>query len=112
MAVKSKSQRGGFFLGTVVGLLVGLVLALGVAIYVTKVPIPFVDKVPQRTAEQDAAETEKNKHWDPNGPLASKAPLPPAASAASTAPAPVTAAPSTEPPKSAASAGTSGAAAA
>ena len=74
-------QRGGFALGLIVGLLAGLALALGVALYVTKVPVPFVNKVPQRTAEQDAAETERNKHWDPNAPLANKpavkaAPLP------------------------------------
>jgi cell division protein FtsN len=65
-------QRGGFALGLIVGLLVGLALAIGVALYVTKVPVPFVNKVPQRTAEQDAAETERNKNWDPNAPLASK----------------------------------------
>ena len=53
-------QRGGFLIGLVVGLLVGLALALGVALYVTKVPIPFVNKVPQRTAEQDAAEAERS----------------------------------------------------
>ena len=63
------SQRGGFFLGMIVGLLIGLALALAVALYVTKVPLPFVDKVPQRTAEQDAAEAEHNKNWDPNAPL-------------------------------------------
>ena len=65
-------QRGGFALGLIVGLLVGLALAIGVALYVTKVPVPFVNKVPQRTAEQDAAETERNKTWDPNAPLATK----------------------------------------
>lgn len=80
------AQRGGFALGVVVGLLVGLALALGVALYVTKVPVPFVDKVPQRTAEQDAAEAEKNRHWDPNAPLASKAGPPKAASGADAAP--------------------------
>jgi cell division protein FtsN len=64
-----KSQRGGFFLGMIVGLLIGLALALAVALYVTKVPLPFVDKVPQRTAEQDAAEAAHNKNWDPNAPL-------------------------------------------
>lgn len=63
------SQRGGFFLGMIVGLLIGLAMALAVALYVTKVPLPFVDKVPQRTAEQDAAEAEHNKNWDPNAPL-------------------------------------------
>jgi cell division protein FtsN len=65
-------QRGGFALGLIVGLLVGLALAIGVALYVTKVPVPFVNKVPQRTAEQDAAEAERNKNWDPNAPLASR----------------------------------------
>jgi cell division protein FtsN len=103
----TSQQRGGFALGLIVGLLVGLALAIGVALYVTKVPVPFVNKVPQRTAEQDAAETERNKHWDPNAPLASKpatpikppgapasAALPPGIAAA---PAPATAA--TPPPK-------------
>ena len=69
-----ESQRGGFAVGLVIGLLLGLVLALGVALYVTKVPVPFVNKVPQRTAEQDAAEAEKNKNWDPNAPLYGKNP--------------------------------------
>lgn len=74
------TQRGGFALGLIVGLLLGLALALGVALYVTKVPVPFVNKVPQRTAEQDAAEVERNRNWDPNAALsgkpASKAPAP------------------------------------
>ncbi len=74
-------QRGGFVMGLIVGLLVGLALALGVALYVTKVPVPFVNKVPQRTAEQDAAEAEKNKNWDPNGPLYGKNPARPGTAA-------------------------------
>jgi cell division protein FtsN len=79
-------QRGGFAVGLVVGLLLGLVLALGVALYVTKVPVPFVNKVPQRTAEQDAAEIEKNKNWDPNAPLYGKNPVkPPSAASAAEA---------------------------
>jgi len=65
-------QKGGFAMGLIVGLLIGLGLALAVALYVTKVPVPFVNKVPQRTAEQDAAEIERNKNWDPNAPLAGK----------------------------------------
>lgn len=72
-----KAQRGGFFLGMIVGLLVGLGLALAVAIYITKVPLPFIDKVPQRTAEQEAAEAEHNKNWDPNSPLYGKNPAKP-----------------------------------
>lgn len=75
---KQQRQRGGFIVGLIVGLLIGLALALGVALYVTKVPIPFINKVPQRTAEQDAAEAEKNRHWDPNGPLAGRNPARPA----------------------------------
>jgi cell division protein FtsN len=82
-------QRGGFALGLVVGLLVGLVLALGVALYITKAPVPFIDKVPQRTAEQDKAEIEKNRSWDPNALLGGKPARPmnaPAASAAASGP--------------------------
>jgi cell division protein FtsN len=77
----SAGQRGGFAVGLIIGLLIGLALALGVALYVTKVPIPFVNKVPQRTAGQDAAEAEKNKNWDPNSPLYGKNPARPSASA-------------------------------
>ena len=69
---KKQEQRGGFVLGLIVGLLLGLAVALGVALYITKVPVPFINKVPQRTAEQDAEETARNKNWDPNAPLASK----------------------------------------
>ena len=87
-------QRGGFALGFIVGLLVGLALALGVALYVTKVPVPFVNKVPQRTPEQDAAEAERNKNWDPNAPLAGKPAARPAASGPAPAPATTPAVPS------------------
>jgi cell division protein FtsN len=92
-----KSQRGGFAMGLIVGLLIGLALALAVALYVTKVPVPFVNKVPQRTPEQDAAEAERNKNWDPNAPLAGK-PVPrPAASAPVPASTPVPATPAATP---------------
>jgi cell division protein FtsN len=75
------AQRGGFVIGLVVGLLIGLAVALAVALYVTKAPVPFINKVPLRSAEQDAAEAERNKHWDPNAPLAGKNPVRPAATA-------------------------------
>ena len=52
-------QRGGFVMGMIIGLMVGLALALGVALYVTKVPVPFVNKVPQRTAEQAARDARR-----------------------------------------------------
>jgi len=81
-----KKQRGGFFLGLIVGLLVGLSLALGVALYIAKVPVPFVNKVPQRSPEQDAAEAEKNKNWDPNSGLSTRAPARPSASSSGVVP--------------------------
>ncbi len=74
-------QRGNFLVGMVIGLLVGLALALGVALYIAKVPVPFINKVPQRTAEQDSAEAERNRNWDPNAALSGKAASRPAASA-------------------------------
>lgn len=71
-AKRRQTQFGGFGIGFVVGLLIGLALALGVALYVTKVPVPFINKVPNRGADQDAAEIERNRSWDPNAPLAGK----------------------------------------
>jgi cell division protein FtsN len=97
-------QRGGFVLGMIVGLLIGLALALGVALWVTKVPIPFVDKVPQRTAEQEALEIERNKTWDPNAPLAGK-PAQRAPEPAGAAPRAATPEPSGPPPGIAAAPG-------
>lgn len=67
-----RAQRGGFAMGLIVGLLIGLALALGVALYIAKVPSPFHDKVPHRTPEQEAAEAEKLKSWDPNAGLSGK----------------------------------------
>ena len=78
-----KNQRGGFALGFVAGLLVGLAVALGVALYVTKTPVPLMNKAQQRTPEQDAAEVERNKTWDPNAALAGKQPVRPVAPAPS-----------------------------
>ena len=86
-------QRGGFAVGLVIGLLIGLGLALGVALYVTKVPIPFLNKVPQRTAVQDAAEAEKNRNWDPNSPLYGKNPARPSMSSSGVLAAPAGALP-------------------
>lgn len=105
------SERGGFVLGLIVGLLIGLAVALGVALYINKTPIPFVNKVPQRTAEQDAEEAARNKNWDPNAPLAGKnakaasgvvsggeaRPAAPVQAPTSTAPAPATTAPAATP---------------
>jgi cell division protein FtsN len=97
-----KFERGGLMLGLIIGLLIGLAVALGVALWVTKAPVPFVNKVPQRTAEQDAAELERNKNWDPNAALGGKPVVPrapaPAASATATAAAPASAPPAAKAP--------------
>jgi cell division protein FtsN len=92
-------QRGGFAAGFLAGVVLGVVVSLGVALYVTKVPVPFVNKVQQRTAEQEAAEMEKNRNWDPNSPLYGRTPARPTAPGAPGAATPpgspaVTAAPS------------------
>jgi cell division protein FtsN len=68
------SQRGGTFMGFIMGLVVGLGLSLAVAIYVTKVPTPFSNKNQPRSSEQDKAETQKNKDWNPNTVLQPKPP--------------------------------------
>lgn len=78
------SSLGGTLIGFAVGLLVGLAAALAVAVYVTRVPVPFVDRGLSRSAEDDAREAERNKGWNPNRAI-SGAPAPGAAPA--TAPA-------------------------
>jgi cell division protein FtsN len=87
-AVKN-SQRGSVILGIIIGVVLGLAAALAVAVYVTKVPVPFLNRGQGRTAEQDAAETRKNRDWDPNAPLYGKnpaKPLPPAPAVVAPAP--------------------------
>jgi cell division protein FtsN len=77
----SRLQRGNILVGIIIGVVLGLGAALAVAVYVTKVPVPFLSRNQGRTAEQDAAESRKNKDWDPNAPLYGKnpaKPLPPA----------------------------------
>jgi cell division protein FtsN len=79
------SQRGGTFLGFIIGLVLGLGVALAVAVYVTKVPTPFSNKNQPRTNDQDVQETEKNKDWNPNSVFQPKPPAEvPAAPTAST----------------------------
>jgi cell division protein FtsN len=99
-------QRGGTILGLIIGIVVGLGVALAVAVYVTKVPVPFMNKGQSRSADQDEAEARKNRDWDPNAPLYGKNPakttpinvMPEAASGAASAAKPVLAA-KTEPKK-------------
>lgn len=80
----SNKQRGGTLLGIIIGALLGLGAALAVAVYVTKVPIPFMNKGVVHSADNDAAEAKKNKDWDPNASLAGKNPARPGAVASGT----------------------------
>ncbi len=79
------SSLGGTLIGFAVGLLVGLAAALAVAVYVTRVPVPFVDRGLSRSAEDDAKEAERNKGWNPNRAI-SGAPAPGAPAAPPTTP--------------------------
>lgn len=65
-------QRGGTLLGLIIGVLIGLGAALVVAVYITKVPIPFMNKSQPRNPDSDAAEARKNRDWNPNAGLAGK----------------------------------------
>ena len=64
--LKPHAQQGGTFLGLVIGVLLGLCISLAVAVYVTKVPIPFVDRGVAGSAEADKVEIARNKNWNPN----------------------------------------------
>lgn len=70
-------QQGGTAVGFIFGLVIGLGAALAVAVYVTKVPVPFLNKNAERGVDRDAAESQKNKNWDPNSPLYGKSPARP-----------------------------------
>lgn len=85
-----KPQLGGTLTGFIAGLLVGLGVALVVAVYISKVPIPLVDRGVQRQPDQEAIEQERNRDWNPNATLGgarSSASPAPAAPAPATAPA-------------------------
>ena len=69
-----RHQRGGTILGLILGLLVGVGAALAVAVYVTNVPVPFVNKGGVRGEAKDKEEQQRNQNWDPNSPLYGKTP--------------------------------------
>lgn len=60
MPASRKRSGGGFLLGMFVGVIAGLAVALGVAIYLNKTPIPFL--------------TQKARPADKNGPATAKPP--------------------------------------
>lgn len=82
-----RSCRGGTLLGFMLGLLVGIGAALAVAVYVSKVPIPLVDREIQRKPTQPEIEAERLKSWDPNAGLSSVKPAVPLPAEGQTTPA-------------------------
>jgi cell division protein FtsN len=87
-----KKQSGGTLLGFILGALFGLGAALAVAVYITKVPMPFMKKTPPQAVENESSEAQKNRDWDPNSGLSNQSAVKPAP--VDVAPA---AAPSTDP---------------
>ncbi|MFC4623510.1 SPOR domain-containing protein [Comamonas nitrativorans] len=90
--MRHQQQRGGTILGFILGLLIGLGIAFGVAVYVSKIPIPFVNRDAQ-------PHTPPQPNWNPNTALGGKVTPPPVAPAvpATPADAPPEAAPGTAP---------------
>lgn len=65
-------------MGFILGALFGLGAALAVAIYITKVPMPFMKKTPPQAVEKESAEAQKNRDWDPNAGLSNQSAVKPA----------------------------------
>jgi len=61
-------QHGGTFVGFVIGLVLGLAIAVAVALFVTRAPIPFVNKVGRAPAPLENL-PDASKLPDPNKPL-------------------------------------------
>jgi len=63
-------------LGLIAGIVIGLAIALGVALYITKAPLPFMNRFQERPSSA-AAEA---KNWNPNQGLSGVTAAPPAGS--------------------------------
>jgi cell division protein FtsN len=69
-----RRQSGGTLLGLIAGLVIGLAIALGVALYITKAPLPFMNRFQERPSS--AASGAGN--WNPNQGLSGVTAAPPA----------------------------------
>ncbi len=65
----TRRERGSTLMGLVIGLVIGLAIAAGVALFVSKATIPFINKTPRAVASN---EPEGGKLPDPNKGLYSK----------------------------------------
>jgi cell division protein FtsN len=74
MAQARHPSFGGTLTGFIAGLLVGMLVALAVAIYISKVPVPFMNKGTHRSGAE-GPDADKAKDWDPNAALYGKNPV-------------------------------------
>lgn len=63
-------QRGGTGAGILIGLTLGGIIAVAVALYVSKIPVPFLNTSANlRPSALDSTEQERNNAWNPNAAL-------------------------------------------
>lgn len=74
MVQGARHQAGSTFIGFIAGLITGLAIAVLVALFITKAPIPFIDK--GGTAKPDAAPAAGAALPDPNKPFIKEAAQP------------------------------------
>lgn len=84
--VSARSQQGTLVLGLMIGILCGLAVAVVVAIFVTRAPLPFVNKVP-RAGERSSEIRAGAELPDPNRSLAARTSASPPAQPGAAAPA-------------------------
>ena len=70
--VPDTSQRGTTLVGFIAGVVLGLAIAVGVALFITNAPVPFVTKV--RPASENVNPAAGGQLPDPNKPLYTHAP--------------------------------------
>lgn len=112
----SAGQKGGTLVGLAIGLLVGLAIAVVVTLYMSRSPVPFVDKI-KRPGDRPEAATpadvpDPNRSMQKNRPASTEPPVAVTVPAAPSTDAPGTDAPSTAPAAGTAASTTPGASAA
>lgn len=93
----ARTQQGGLVLGLMIGVVIGLALAVAVAIFVTRAPLPFVNKV-SRAGDRIVEPKSAAEVPDPNRPPSSRGKPPEPASALARAEPPAAAAEPTAQP--------------